>query len=419
MRKIFSKREQAIREAFQVYDAARVQSVKLGQEDRDAGKGTQMEGTGGDSYVGDYQENVVEDKIYRLIQKLPMEHPRKKARRIWLGGMALVFLCILAGCLICYVKEKPARMTKALQEVYLQSGEGMEQDRRHALVTEDGLMYQCHYLTRKEEQSLKKEGISYKKWEKKVSDTLSEDNVQVYQIAGRKSRQFILVKDGSNQISLGKFIGYQCWQGEAVTDNDNVEGQRDVTGGVLEKVLGIYSPEDIRSVTFERSQPLSKDDSEKLVAMWTNQEGKEWFYQFFSNNCEIWNPSPFGEETVVEEVQGRKEEGMPITFDKNLYQWKSQVLEKMPEKTFYLGIENRLQETLVLGVVLEKEKVELWIEPLEEWGEEDLEKGTAVSSSEKGNKERIQAEKRKGVICLTAKEQKNLSEVLQKALDTE
>lgn len=420
MKKILSKREQAIREAFQVYDAARVQSVKMAQEERDEGKSFQMGGKGTDSYVGDFQENMVEDKIYHLIQKLPMEHPRKKARKIWLGGLGLLILCALAGCLIYYVKEKPTRMTKALQEVYLQSGERMEQERRHTLVTEDGLMYQCHCLTKKEEQRLKKEGVAYKKLEKKVSDTLSEDNVQVYQIAGRESCQFILVKDSSNQISLGKFIGYQYWQGVAVTDYDGIEGQereRYGTRQVLEKVLGIYSPEDIRSVTFERSQPLSKDDSEKMVAMWTNKEGREWFYQFFSGDCEIWNPSPAGEETA-EEMQEIKEEGMPITCNDSLYQWESQVLEKMPEKAFYLGIENRLHETLVLGVVLEEEKVELWIEPMEE-GSDRIKGVAAVPSQGKGNGDVIQVEKRKGVLRFSTEEQKNLSEVLQKALDTE
>ena len=106
-------------------------------------------------YLEGFEESRMEERIYRLIEKLPIQNPKRKARRIWICGMAAVVLCILAGCMVHYVKQKPVRMTRALQQVYRTAGKRTE-EQGNSFVTSQGIMYQCYFLTQEEEDILKK-----------------------------------------------------------------------------------------------------------------------------------------------------------------------------------------------------------------------------------------------------------------------
>lgn len=417
MRKVFLKRDKEIQAAFQIYGAAKVQSVKRQAEKFCDGGNS---GTG-EKYIEAFEENRAEDKIYRMIEKLPIENPRKKARKIWIGSVTVVVLCILAGCLVHYNKEKPVRITKTLQEVYQQSGKRMEEGTHNPLVTENGMLYQCHYLTKEEQQRIEERGITYKRIKENATGDFSEGRLRLYRIADRKSHQFIIIKDGNGQILLGKFIGYQYWRGLAVNDNIDLQQEKKCYGTkeILEQAMGIYSSEDIRSVTLERYKAVSKENPEKLVSIWTGREERKWFYHFFSKYHQIWTPSPAGENTG-EEIEHIKEVGMPVTIDNKLYHWREQVLQKIPEKAFYLVIENRLHEKLILGLLLENEKAELWIEPLEEWKSKSLESGSASACNNGRIREELaQADERNGIICLEKEEQKELFDMMQKVLAPE
>lgn len=419
MKRLFSKKDQEIRKAFQIYDSAKAQSSESHQ-----GDGPESPRTSGgemEQYLERFEESGMEERIYRLIEKLPIENPKRKARRIWICGVAAVVLCILAGCMVHYAKQEPVRMTRALQEVYRTAGERCLEGQGNSFVTSQGIMYQCFYLTQDEEDTLKKSGISYRRAEgivPDVSDDFADDlqeGVQAYRILGRKSQQFILLKDRNQQTCLGKFIGYKYWWSqEALLDSKNA-GKMYGMGDILEKVMGIESPEDIRSITLERSQAVSKEEPDRMVAMWTGEEEREWMYDFFHGENRIWSPAPKGKETA-EEKKRHREEGMAITSGKYLDYWKSEVLAQIPEQAFYLEIENQNRELLILGLLLEGNRAELWLEPLVEW--------SAMSSLVLGQysgggvlPELSQAEVRNGVVCLSMEDQKLLSDAMRKVIE--
>lgn len=413
MKKIYSKKDQAIREAFQIYDSAKVQSSARRQRD-----GTESSGASGgemERYLEGYEESGMEERICRMIEKLPIQNPQKKARRIWICSVAAVLLCVLAGCMAHYVKEKPVRMTRALQEVYKTASKRTGQG--NSFVTSEGIMYQCHFLTKDEEDILKESGIRYRKAGEIVADNFADDSqegLQAYSILGRTSRQFILLKYSDQQISLGKFIGYKCWRSRAAVLDSKSAGKIYGMGDILEKVMGIGSPEDIRSVTLERSQAVSKEEPDKMVAMWTGEEGRKWMYDFFAGQSVVWSPTPKDREET-EEREKYLEEGMSITCGKNLRHWKSQILKQIPEQAFYLEIENQNRELLILGLLLEGDRAELWLEPLEEWRNTPSAGGTVQYSGIEW--ELFQADVRNGVICLSKEEQKLLSSAMKKVLD--
>lgn len=411
--KRFSKEDQAIRKAFEIYDSAKVCS-SVGQQ----GHGMENSGTSDgemDRYLQGFEESKMEERIYRMIEKLPIENPKRKARRIWICGVAAILLCVLIGCMAHYAKEKPARMTRALQKVY-RTAEKRAEGSGNAFVNSQGIMYQCYFLTRDEEDILKKSGISYRKAEDIVADDYGDgyqEGIQAYRIVGRKSRQFILLKDRNQQICLGKFIGYKYWRSRAVAlDSKNAEEMYGM-GDILEKVMGIRSSEDIRSVTLERSQAVSREDPDKMVAMWTGKEERKWMYDFFCGENKIWSPAPKGRETA-EERKKYREEGMAITSGKKLSHWKSQVLKQIPEQAYYLEIENQNRELLILGLLLEGNRAELWLEPLEEWSHMP----PLANGQHSGVlPELTQADVRNGVICLSIEDQKLLSDAMKKVLD--
>lgn len=414
MRRIFSKKDRAIREAFQIYDSAKVQSAKGEDSDfRGNSSGAAEE------FLNAFEESRAEERIYRMIEKLPIENPKKKARRIWIGSVAAVLLCVLSGCVIHYVMEKPVRATRALQEVYRTSGKRMGSGKANPLATSEGLLYQCHDLTEKEQKRLTESGVTYQKQKGGIYGDFSQE-VQVYHISERESCQFILVKDRNDRVCLGKFIGYHYSMGVlAASQDDGGKVQDCNTGDILEKVMGIHSPKDIRTVTLERSRGISKEDPQRLVAMWTREEDRRWFYEFFLEKNKIFSPDLAGRETEAEAEQIKKE-GMPITFGKAIRRWKKQVLEKMPDQAFYLEIENRYREVFTLGLLLENEKAEVWLEPLEEWMSQTLGPGaSAVTHSNwmNLNQELALAGDRNGVICLSEENQKRLSQAMRKVLE--
>ena len=421
MRRLFSKGDRAIREAFRLYHSA--QNQEMGKK-RGEGTGFQRRISGNEEgYLEDFQENGGEERIFRMIENLPIENPRRKARRIWIGGMVAVLLCVLAVCMVHYIGEKPARITRALQEVYSTSGKRLESGTSNCLFTWEGLVYQCHYLTSEEQRTLHRKGVAYEKTEEDVFGNFTE--CQVYYISGRESRQFILVEDQTQQVSLGKFIGYKYCQGQLASGEEafgasDGSGERKnyCLGDILEKVMGIHSPEDIRTVTLERSRAVSRDNPEKMVAMWTKREDREWFWQFFLGKHEVWSPHPGGEDTQ-EELRRLREQGVPITYGKGLFGWQSQVLEKIPEQAFYLEIENKQHEIFILGLILEDGRAELWMEPLEEWSSQrlELDEEAAVDYIGDMSREGRQADRRNGVILLSGEDQKKLWEAMRKVLD--
>lgn len=415
MKKIFSKKEKAIRQAFQIYDSAKVKSAGRRQGE---GLGySEASGAEMECYLEGFEESRMEERICRMIEKLPIENPKKKARRIWVCGVTAILLCVLAGCMVHYAKEKPVRMTRALQEVYRTAGERVE-GQGNSFVTSDGIIYQCYFLTKDEEDILIKSGISYQKAEEIIADDFADafqEGLQAHCISGRKSRQFILLKDRNQQTCLGKFIGYKYWRSQAASLDSESDEKMYGMGDILEKVMDIDSPEDIRSVTLERSQAVSKEEPDKMVAMWTGKEELKWMYDFFAGQSMIWSPAPKGRETA-EEREKYMEEGMAVTSGKNLRHWKSQVLKQIPEQAFYLEIENQNRELLILGLLLEGDRAELWLEPLAEWSNMPLLAGEAGQYSGI-TQELSQADVRNGVICLSKEEQRSLSDAMKKVLD--
>ena len=103
MKKIFSKKEKAIRQAFQIYDSAKVKSAGRRQGE---GLGySEAPGAEMECYLEGFEESRMEERICRMIEKLPIENPKRKARRIWVCGVTAILLCVLAGWMVDYAKE--------------------------------------------------------------------------------------------------------------------------------------------------------------------------------------------------------------------------------------------------------------------------------------------------------------------------
>ncbi len=415
MKRLFTRKDRTIREAFQIYDSARVRS-SISQQGYGMGS-SETSDTEMDRYLEGFDEGKMEERICRMIEKLPIENPKRKARKIWICGVAAILLCVLAGCMAHYVKEKPVRMTRALQKVY-KTAEKRADGVGNCFVTDEGIMYQCYFLTDGEEDALQDSGIRYRKTKEIVADDYADEfdmSFQTYCILGRRSRQYILLKDRNQQMCLGKFIGYKYWRSKAASlDSKDAETMYGM-GDILEKVMDISSPEDIRSITLERSQAVSKEEPDKMVAMWTGEEERKWMLDFFQGKNRIWSPAPKSKETA-EERKKYREEGMAITFEKNLRHWKSQVLAQIPQQAYYLAIENQNRELLILGLLLDGDRAELWLEPLEEWSHMPQEIGQYTQKL--GIlPELSQADVRNGVICLSIEDQKLLSNAMRKVLE--
>ena len=95
MKRFYSKKDKAIKEAFHMYEQAKQKGYP---NPRSTGKNPS------DAFIDGYEESRTEDRIYTLIKKMPIKNPRKKARRICIAVLSLFLLAIL---FVCFLFDKP------------------------------------------------------------------------------------------------------------------------------------------------------------------------------------------------------------------------------------------------------------------------------------------------------------------------
>ena len=413
MKRFYFGKDKKLKKAFETYENAETAMQQKGASANDTS-----------SYVNEYEENPAEEKIYQFIKKMPINNPRKKARRICITIFSAAALCILAVCLRFYFSDAPKRYTKVLADIYKSSGTRMPAP--ESLQLDDHSLYHYHYLTEEEKETLEGKGESFEEEDLKGRNLIDEnefiaDSLQAYLPFDRKTREYILVNDG--HWALGRFSGYEM-NGEAGKEASDPENAHEM----LKNIFGITSAEDIKSVKLERTTAKSRQEPEKRVALWTGKNSMEWFYAFFSKKLVVLKGDTYHlDEEIIKKLRPVSGEEMLdekediLTDDGNSIWGFAEQIAKRPESTYYLAIENRLGETLLLGIIPDGEKTEVWIEPIAndygyESGERNFEYGNETDYLQMcWSLEAIAGTPEQ--ILLNEAEQKELSQVLNRVMD--
>lgn len=365
--RIMGKRDKLLKQAFTEYYSANLEK-KLSQEKNH-------------SFAFEYTEGF-EDKIYHCINRLHIANPRVKARRIKFGILLVLVFCFTAGVLIHYYKYKPADTTKKIEKLYQeayawhesnfyknleeqnQKDSEKEQENLTTVYTppnmeglEGKVSYEVLLLNTELTVKLEESGIKYQKTGERMSSSiLSHCGVSepmgwdVYELSDRKSHYYYILKDGAGQVAIARYaVCRTSW-------NDKQE--RAGTDTICEDIFGMKAVEDVRAVTLERYQARSKNEPEKLVAIYTGESEKQKILSIFQRNNLIRSvyegmPDTEGGESALPEWCSIKE-----LYGKG---WKDAV-SIMPEKCFLLALENRYQENFLMGVVVDGKNVQIFVD---------------------------------------------------------
>ena len=206
-------------------------------------------------------DKIFEDKIYSVISRLPIKNPRSKAHIICI---AVVCFVLIAGLAIGYIymgSQKQtgetsvlesvcstARERYALRQDYIMMGDDdadlgintKEEQQWHYYnqqntavcvdtksYSENGYLYSLYQLNEDEEKKITQKGIELKKADKTKKLTPFLGNApkgskysvgSIYFIGGRNSRKFILYKDRSDAMYIGKCVGIESLKEHSIKD---------------------------------------------------------------------------------------------------------------------------------------------------------------------------------------------------------
>ena len=271
------KEDRLIKEAFEVYQSAGVEGL-VGGKGREEGI--------------EYTEGF-EDRIYHCIEKLHITNPRQKARRVYLGVLVLLVVCISGGFLAWHQLYKPVRATKQFAALFSERQKELEEaGAAPEIVYEEGssLKYELVYLDHDDTNKLENSGISYQKAEGGIKmqvqeyPLLREEEVresrewEAYRLSDRESKYYYVLKNGNGDVALARYAGVRLEKtGEERADMEKI----------CKDVYGIASAKDIRSITLERYQGKSNAEPDKLMAVYTKEEDKAQILSFFCQDNKI------------------------------------------------------------------------------------------------------------------------------------
>lgn len=339
------KKDRLIKEAFEVYQSAN-------QKDDTEGQKKEME--------IEYTEGF-EDKIYRCIEKLNIVNPRQKARKIWLGILLILLIGISGGFLLCYHSHKPVNATKEIDALYKEARERLEKQgcAPTGSVSAKGsnINYSVIRLDKELTNRLKASDIKYQKVKEKSLKEMTQSwggccmgyDLTVwnaYELSDRDSHYYYILKDDSGQLAIARYAGAEI---------GNEKKDRADTEEVCKKIFGIESAKDIRSITLERYQAKSKEEPEKLVAMYVGEQEKSYILSFFRQDNLIYNVREKGEQGDEGYADVRWQPIEKLRSKK----WEDAV-KLMPQNCYLLALENKYHENFLVGVVKDGDRVQIF-----------------------------------------------------------
>ncbi len=331
-------------------------------------------------------DKIFEDKIYSVISRLPIKNPRSKAHIVCI---AVVCFVLIAGLVISYMymeSRKQAGETNVLESVcdtarkrydlsHDLSGLGMvmrsddselgiktKEDQQRDYYnqqntavcvdtknySEKGYLYSLYQLNEDEGKQITQKGIELKKADKTKKLTPFLGNApkgsrysigSIYFIGGRNSRKFILYKDRSDAMYIGKCVGIESLKEHSIKDSKKSDKKSTISPKeYFKEIMDIKDGNAIRETMLERFKAKSEDDPDKRLAVWTDEKSGNEFYKLLTKGNSF-------------EFRGMYKQKFVMTA------------KESPDKCYYLAVENDEGELCVFGIILDENNIDVYIEP--------------------------------------------------------
>lgn len=321
------KKDKLIKEALQIYQQEKRETLPVYQEE---------------------ERDSFEDKIFEKIKKMNIPNPRRKAHIV---SLVVVVVCVAAiGLFFIRYRQKNrmADITDTIEQFYRQGSK----ESKFGVTTLNGTIigqtkeyvYKVHYLSNAQKNSLRKEKLPYKKTKYKLQqesvslsdmkmggmndkDVIREKTWDVYRLSDRKSKCYYILKDKEEHMAIAKYA--YAWQGTKGKD-------------VLKDEFAIDKAKDIRSITLERYAERSRENTDRIVAIYTKEQEKANILQ------------------VLQRIDQDSEEPDEIEdWNAHWANW-GEVTSKRKADCYYLTIENRQKEKWILGLYCSKKECILY-----------------------------------------------------------
>lgn len=212
-----------------------------------------------------------------------------------------------------------------------------------------GYLYSMYLLNDEEVKKLTDKEVELKKADDTEKLTPFLENApddskysagNIYFIGGRKSRKFIVYKNKSDDMYIGKCVGFESLKDHDIITDKKVNEKKSISAGeFLENIMDIKNADDIREIMLERVRAKSKANPDKRIAVWTSDESKSELYEFLTKESSI-------EMESVGDTSGQLWFGAAE-----------------PQKCYYLAVENNAGEFCVFGIVFEEKDTMVYVEP--------------------------------------------------------
>ena len=321
-------------------------------------------------------DKIFEDKIYSVISRLTIKNPRSKAHIICI---AFVCFILIAGLTIGYIymgSQKQtgetsvlesvcstARERYALRQDYIMMGDNdadlgintKEEQQWHYYnqqntavcvdtksYSENGYLYSLYQLNEDEEKKITQKGIELKKADKTKKLTPFLGNApkgskysvgSIYFIGGRNSRKFILYKDRSDAMYIGKCVGIESLKEHSIKDRKKSGAKSGISPEeYFKEIMDIKDGSAIREIMLERFK------ADKRLAVWADEKSGNEFYKLLTKGNYF-------------ELRDMYKQKFVMTAKEN------------PDKCYYLAVENNAGELCVFGIILDENNIDVYIEP--------------------------------------------------------
>lgn len=305
-------------------------------------------------------DKIFEDKIYSVISRLKIKNPRSKAHII-----CIAFVCFHIDSRACnrlYIHGKPksrqvrqvclesvcstARERYALRQDYIMMGDDdadlgintkeekqwyyYNQQNTAVCVdtksySKNGYLYSLYQLNEDEEKKITQKGIELKKADKTKKLTPFLGNApkgskysvgSIYFIGGRNSRKFILYKDRSDAMYIGKCVGIESLKEHSIKDRKKSGAKSGISPEeYFKEIMDIKDGSAIREIMLERFKAKSKENPDKRLAVWADEKSENEFYKLLTKGNYF-------------ELRDMYKQKFVMTAKEN------------PDKCYYLAVEN-------------------------------------------------------------------------------
>ena len=320
-------------------------------------------------------DKIFEDKIYSVISRLTI------------NIICIAFVCfiLIAGLAIGYIymgSQKQtgetsvlesvcstARERYALRQDYIMMGDNdadlgintKEEQQWHYYnqqntavcvdtksYSENGYLYSLYQLNEDEEKKITQKGIELKKADKTKKLTPFLGNApkgskysvgSIYFIGGRNSRKFILYKDRSDAMYIGKCVGIESLKEHSIKDRKKSGAKSGISPEeYFKEIMDIKDGSAIREIMLERFKAKSKENPDKRLAVWADEKSGNEFYKLLTKGNYF-------------ELRDMYKQKFVMTAKEN------------PDKCYYLAVENNAGELCVFGIILDENNIDVYIEP--------------------------------------------------------